>query len=166
MKTKVLSLALIAAFAVACQKDKEVQDIASPQVISDIKDLKIPSNFDFSTAREVQASITVKGSKDQPLGGKRVSFYKGDPDQGAALLGVGVTNPAGMLDMPLQVPAYTEEVTVLVHANGFANKQVVSSLSDIKIDFGGKPAERNFGFSTPTSIMWEKKPELIRLSSL
>ena len=145
MKTKVLSLALIAAFAVACQKDKEVQDIASPQVISDIKDLKIPSNFDFSTAREVQASITVKGSKDQPLGGKRVSFYKGDPDQGAALLGVGVTNPAGMLDMPLQVPAYTEEVTVLVHANGFANKQVVSSLSDIKIDFGGKPAERNFG---------------------
>ena len=141
MKNKVITLAAAALLAVACQKDNSANlnaPVYSDQ--GDIKELNIPTNFDFSTAREIEASITVRGLKDQPLGGKRISFYKGDPDKGnASLLGVGVTNPAGMLDMPVQIPSYTEEVVVVAHAAGFANKQVVSSLSNIQIDFGGTP---------------------------
>jgi len=145
MKTRLITLAALAMLTVACQKDGEEQ-IQSPASFSgDIKDLKIPSSFDFSTAREIEASITVSGLNDQPLGGKRVSFYNGDPDLGAELLGVGVTNAAGMLEMPVQVPAYAQEVTVLVHAAGFTNKQTVSAQKDINIDFGGRPGARNLG---------------------
>ncbi len=140
MNKKVLTIAALALLTVACQKDGDMQSTApSYSHQGDIKELNIPGNFDFSTAREIEASITVRGLKDQPLGGKRISFYKGDPDFGAEVLGVGVTNPAGMLDMPLQVPAYCEEVYVVAHAAGFANKMVVSTTSDIRIDFGGTP---------------------------
>ncbi len=143
MKTRVITLAALALLTVACQKDQDLQ-VQDPATHSgDIKDLKIPASFDFSTAREIEANITVKGLKDQPLGGKRVSFYNGDPDFGAQLLAVGVTNSAGILEMPVQVPAYTQELTVLVHATGFSNKQVVSSINNIQIDFGGRPAARN-----------------------
>ncbi|CAN0567543.1 unnamed protein product, partial [Laminaria digitata] len=140
MKTKVITLAALALLTVACQKDDQ-SNFQAPTFSTggDIKELTVPKSFDFSTAREIEASITVRGLKDQPLGGKRISFYKGDPDFGAELLGVGVTNPAGMLDMPLQVPAYTEDIYVVAHAAGFANKQVVSSSSNIQIDFGGTP---------------------------
>jgi len=141
MKNKVITLAAAALLSVACQKDDSA-NLNAPVYSNqgDIKELNIPSNFDFSTAREIEASITVRGLKDQPLGGKRISFYKGDPDKGnASLLGVGVTNPAGMLDMPVQIPSYTEEVYVVAHAAGFANKQVVSSSSNIQVDFGGAP---------------------------
>ncbi|MGB0979668.1 MAG: LruC domain-containing protein, partial [Croceimicrobium sp.] len=132
--------AALALLTVACQKDDQ-SNFQAPSFSTggDIKELTVPKSFDFSTAREIEASITVRGLKDQPLGGKRISFYKGDPDFGAELLGVGVTNPAGMLDMPLQVPAYTEDIYVVAHAAGFANKQVVSSSSNIQIDFGGTP---------------------------
>lgn len=146
MKSKVITLAALSLLTIACQKDDAAQVEMPNALASDIKDLKIPASFNFSTAREVQTNITVEGLNGQPLGGKRVSFYKGDPDVGAELLAVGVTNSAGILEMPIQVPAYTNEVTVLVHSAGFANKQVVSSLNRIQLNFGGKPEARDFGF--------------------
>lgn len=152
MKTRVITLAAVAALAIACQKDSEVQ-MQNPAFLSDdIKELKIPASFDFSTAREVDANITVKGLNDQPLGGKRVSFYKGDPDFGAELLAVGVTNSAGILEMPVQLPSYTQEVTVLVHATGFNNKQIVASTTDINLDFGGRPGARNLNLGKAAGV--------------
>ncbi|MCR9153626.1 MAG: LruC domain-containing protein [Bacteroidetes bacterium] len=144
MKTKVITLAALALLTVACQKEDQ-SNFQAPSFNSsgDIRELSVPKSFDFSTSREITASITVRGLNDQPLGGKKVSFFAGDPDEGAALIGVGVTNPAGMLDMPVEVPAYVEDITVLVHATGFNHRMLVSSQGNIQLDFGGKPAARN-----------------------
>lgn len=144
MKAKVLTLAALALLSVACQKD-EVGQLDAPVYSNqgDIKELIIPQSFDFATSRELQASIMVRGLNDQPLGGKRVSFFAGNPDEGAAVIGVGVTNPAGMLDMPVDVPAYVEELTVMVHTTGIAHRLEVPADKDFNLNFGGKPAARN-----------------------
>jgi LruC domain-containing protein len=145
MKKQILSLAALALILASCNKEDQTEVAAIAQTSQELTEVKFPANFNFSTAREVRAQVSVMSIKDRPLAGTRVSFYKGDPDQGAALIGVGVTNSGGQIDMPLNVPAYTQEVYVVAHTAGFANKQKVS-VNNINVNFGGKPGLRDFGF--------------------
>ncbi len=145
MKKQILSLAALALILASCNKEDQTEVAAIAQTSQELTEVKFPANFNFNTAREVRAQVSVMSIKDRPLAGTRVSFYKGDPDQGAALIGVGVTNSGGQIDMPLNVPAYTQEVYVVAHTAGFANKQKVS-VNNINVNFGGKPGLRDFGF--------------------
>jgi len=151
MKQKIFSLGLVALALASCSKEDSQQAVLNPSVETNLKEVKFPSDFNFSTAREVEAQVMVLGLNDQPLGGTRVSFYKGNPEQGGKLIGVGVTNPAGMLEMPLSVPAYTKDIYVVSHTTGFANQQVVAA-GDFNITFGGKPQARNFGFGKTSGV--------------
>lgn len=151
MRKHILSLAALSLVLASCSKEESTVANVVAQNTQELTEVKFPANFDFSTVQEVRAQVSVMSLKDQPLAGTRVSFYKGDPDLGAALIGVGVTNSGGMLDMPLSVPAYTKEVYVVAHTVGFANKQAVS-VKNINVNFGGKPGIRDFGFGKGASV--------------
>lgn len=141
-RINLITLASIIGLA-ACQKDdQEVQQSPGPGAGKDITELNVPDGFHFETARDIQAQVSVKGLQDQPLGGKRVMFYTEDPNQGAAPFAAGVTDPAGMLDMAIQVPAYAEQVFVQVQAAGFNNLEKIAIAPSIKATFGGKPQPR------------------------
>lgn len=145
MQKHILSAAALALIFTACSKEESSEAAALTRNSQELTEVKFPADFTFKTAREVRAQVTVMSLKDQPLAGTRVSFYQGDPDQGAKLLGLGVTNSGGQIDMPINVPAYTQEVFVVAHTVGFANKYKVAA-SNIDVQFGGTPASRDFGF--------------------
>lgn len=128
----------------ACQKDDQaVQQNPTASTGKDITELNVPDGFNFQTAMDIEAQITVKGLQDQPLGGKRIMFYTENPNRGAAPFAAGVTNPAGMLDMTIQVPAYAEEVFVQAQVAGFNNLEKIAIAPSIQATFGGKPKPRS-----------------------
>lgn len=141
---RLLILALIGLAFWSCNKDESNQ--LAPLDANEnkaLKEMKFPADFDFRTAREVRAEVSVYGLKNQPLAGSRISFYAADPDHGAKAIAVGVTNAAGALEMPISLPAYTQEIYVEVHRAGFSHRERVAA-GDFKLQFGGKPSQRNF----------------------
>jgi hypothetical protein len=81
MKSKFLLLISVAAMAWSCSKDTEapVQNLST--LSENIKELQIPADFSFETAREIQASVNVQGITNQPLAFTKVSFYTSDPNE-------------------------------------------------------------------------------------
>lgn len=144
MKKKVLLIAALGTALYSCQTDVEQQTKHNPAVAENIEDLQVPADFAYQTAIEAQVSINVKGLNNQPLGGKRLSFYTADPEKGGKLLSSAFTNPAGMADVLIQVPAFVDELFVRCHAAGFANSQTIAVAENMSVDFGGKPADRAF----------------------
>ncbi|MCR9153661.1 MAG: LruC domain-containing protein [Bacteroidetes bacterium] len=134
-RLSLLILALFIGFA-ACKKDEETQS-SNTKIEEDIRNLQIPSAFNFETAQEVQTDVEVKGLQGQALGGVKVSFYTDHPDFGGQKIGNGLTNSNGRLVMPLQVPAFQEQVFIRVHQSGFANIDSVPVQAQINKSFGG-----------------------------
>ena len=138
MKTKVLFLSAFALFAGSCAKDNEAPIQTTPVLSENIKELQIPANFSFETAKEVQASVNVKGINDNALSGVKVSFYTADPSNGGTLLSSGFTTGSGDLTMPVRVPAFVNEMFVEVSTAGIATQQTVMVTENIQVNFGGK----------------------------
>lgn len=153
MKRSTIYLAAMAIALASCSKEESpLATNASPKTSGEISELKFPANFDFSTSREIRAAVSVQSLEDKPLAGTRVSFYNSNPELGAKPIAVGITNPAGRLEMPLSLPAYSSEVFVLVHAAGFANSTIVPA-KDFDISFGGKPGIRNLGSGKMSALL-------------
>jgi len=130
---------LLALFA--CKKDEPNQS-NNPVITEDIRDLQIPAAFNFETSNEVQCRVDVKGLQGQALGGVKVSFYTDHPDFGGTKIGTGLTKSDGVLDMPLQVPAYQEQVFVRVHQSGIANIDSFDLKPQVNLSFGGVLPQR------------------------
>lgn len=135
-----LSLLLVLVFS-ACKKDEPAQN-QDPTISDDITELQIPPGFNFETANEVQTRVEVLGLQGQSLGGVKVSFYNAHPDFGGERLGTGFTKSNGLLEMPLRVPAFTEQVFVRVHQAGIANIDSINVQPLLNMSFGGVLPQR------------------------
>lgn len=133
-----LSLSLL---LFSCSKDEPAQD-TNPTLSDDITELQVPPAFNFETANEVQTRIQVQGLQGQALNGVKVSFYSAHPDFGGEELGVGFTKSNGLLEMPLRVPAFMDQVFVRVHQSGFSNIDSVQVQPLIDLAFGGVNPQR------------------------
>lgn len=152
MRTKIFTLAALSVLAIACQKEVDAPTQTVNLLSENIKELEIPANFDYSTAREVEARVSVKNLQGQPLAGVKVSFHTDRPEDGGAYLSSGVANSAGIVEMPVRIPAYVEEVFVQVHQIGFANSQTVAATGNIDLQFGGKPGARDLGLGKAGTV--------------
>tara|TARA_R110001592_G_scaffold131477_2_gene345401 strand:- start:677 stop:2698 length:2022 start_codon:yes stop_codon:yes gene_type:complete len=152
MKTKVLFLSAFALFAGSCAKDNEAPIQTTPVLSENIKELQIPANFSFETAKEVQASVNVKGINDNALSGVKVSFYTADPSNGGTLLSSGFTTGSGDLTMPVRVPAFVNEMFVEVSTAGIATQQTVMVTENIQVNFGGKAGKRALQSNKMTTV--------------
>ncbi len=142
MKTKALLVPIIALSVFSCSRETETPSQRTPVLSDNIKELQIPSDFSFETAREIQASVNVKGINDNALVGTKVSFYTADPSEGGKLLSSGFTKSGGDLNMPIRVPAFVDKIFVEVHTAGIATQQSVAVSENIQVNFGGKANKR------------------------
>ena len=142
MKSKTLLLPAIALTVLSCSKDIDSPSQNTPMLSENIKELQIPANFSFETAKEVQASVNVKGIHNNALSGIKVSFYTADPSNGGVLLSSGFTTSSGDLNMPVRVPAFISELFVEVHTAGIGTQKTVAVSKNINIDFGGRNGKR------------------------
>lgn len=128
----------------ACQKDDQaVTQNPSGRAGKDITELRVPDGFNFQTATDVLAQVSIKGLQGQPLGGKRVMFYTENPNHGAQPFAAGLTDPAGMLAMKVRVPAYAEYIYVQAQVAGFHNLEKRAIAPRMEVQFGGTPAPRS-----------------------
>jgi LruC domain-containing protein len=147
MKKVLLFLAALALLG-ACKKEPTVQSAVS----GDIREINVPNSFNYKTAKEIPAIISVKDLNDNALEGVRIDFYDQDPLLGGNLVTSGFTSDQGQLSAQVKVPAYLEEVFVACNYKGFANTKTVGT-TNINIDFGGKPATRNFKTNKTGSVL-------------
>lgn len=135
------SLALLT--LAACSKEEENQSF-SQSTPSDIREISVPAQFNYQTARELEARIQVKGIEDQNLRGVKVSVFSQDPDFGGSLIGEAFTASNGLAEFPLRVPGYLNEVFVRVNSHGFANSALIAlNGNSLQAQFGGSPAQRS-----------------------
>ena len=129
----------------SCKKEETISGTTSSgPVPEDIRDIQVPSSFNYQTALEVKAQITVKNLVDAPLEGIRIDFFDKDPFLGGEKVASGFTEANGILQTEIKIPTYLKEVFVECNYKGFANSFTVSAESDISIAFGGAPAVRKF----------------------
>ena len=153
MRIKIVLLTLVGIFLWSCVPtiEQEVETNSSTTAISGIKNLNIPSHFNFKTTTTISLDITVKSLKNKPLSGVRVSFYSDHPDFDGRYLASGFTNQSGVLDTEILVPTYMENIFVLVHSFGFANQIEVPISPAISLDFGGIPPDRKLATKRKTT---------------
>ncbi len=142
MNFKLFPLVFVIALSLSsCKKDEPAQ-VQSPNISDDITELEVPPGFNFETANEVQTRIEVLGLQGQSLSGVKVSFYNAHPDFGGERLGTGFTRANGLLEMPLRVPAFTEQVFIRVHQTGIANIDSIKVKPLLNMSFGGVLPQR------------------------
>ncbi|MGB0979843.1 MAG: LruC domain-containing protein, partial [Croceimicrobium sp.] len=157
MRKIALLLSLASVLMVSCSKEQNPSSDQSAAIIpGELNELDFPTNFDFNTSREIRAEAVVHSLDGNPLAGTRISFYNQNPELGAKPIAEGVSDASGRLDMPLTMPAYSEQVYVVVHSSGFANSAIVPA-KDFTVSFGGKPGIRNLG-SGKTSALLSRTP--------
>ena len=112
-------------------------------------DLNISDNFEYQTVEELDLSITVLNSNNDPIVGALINVYATDPylkentanpvfDENALILFRGVTNQNGVLQASFALPTYLDEVVVCPMHAGVASKAVIPvSSSSISYTFGG-----------------------------
>lgn len=144
--------ALLLLSLVACQKngDEIAQQNGAPEMA--LTEMQFPSEFDFSTTQTLKASVIAKGNDNRPLAGKRVNFFDADPEEGGKLLSSAITNPAGMLDLDLDLPSYVEEVFVQINAYGIPNLRAFPTDKNIYCEFGKGNAKRNLVYAKGNSV--------------
>lgn len=145
MKKSLFSFLVLAVIAFSCKKEETVKEgMDSTIVPEDIKDLDVPSTFNYKTSRELNTSISVKSINDNPLEGIRIDFYDKDPFEGGEKFASGITQADGILNTDIKIPSYLKEVFIECNYKGFANSFTVSAESDIVLDFGGSQPVRKF----------------------
>jgi LruC domain-containing protein len=146
MKLRMLSMAALAALAIACNKDP---DSADPTAYSgNIEDMQVPESFSYRTSENVSVNVQVEDLFDLPIGGVMVNFYSADPIEGGEFIANAMTDQSGVAASQIRVPAYLETMFVEVAFPGFANSTTVDVKPSISLNFGGKPNKRALKKST------------------
>lgn len=145
MKKTILSLFALALILASCKKEETTNGgITTGPVPEDIRDIQVPTSFNYQTATEIKAQISVMSLQDNPLKGIRIDFFDKDPFEGGEKFASGFTQADGIMNTEIKIPSHLKEVFVECNYKGFANSFTVSAESNISIDFGGAPASRKF----------------------
>ena len=144
MKKSVISILALSLAIASCNKDKSDSGITGVgSTVTNMNDLRVPASFDWETAKGMNVDVTVKGIDGMPLRGVRIDIYDVAPDLGGKIISSGFTNANGVMEQPIKIPTYLDEVFVLANTVGIDNRMMVSTKSQsIRADFGGVPAPR------------------------
>lgn len=136
--TLLASLVLLA----SCSKQESNEGFTP---VTNTDEILAPDNFNYATSKTVNVFLTVKDFENAPLNKVRVNIYNADPNFGGEKIATGFTNQSGILEMPVEVASYVEDVFVQVNYHGFTNLKSASTAKDVMLDFGGAQPVRSFG---------------------
>lgn len=137
MKTNLLLLlALLVLLSPACRKTHQDDD---NEIKTGLESLNVPSDFDWSTTKNVDFKITALDNLDQPIKGARFNIFTKNPEQGGSLIVSGITNQEGKYNLQYDIPAYYNNLYITTDYIGLVNaKEVSVSENGFDVVFGGR----------------------------
>jgi len=146
MKKSILSMLALSVVFASCSKDESEDNSATSfGHVESMADLKVPSAFDWRSAKNVAANISVNAAMGEALEGIRVDIYSEDPNEGGKLISSGFTNESGMMQQELKVDGYLDEVFVIAHAGGIDNmKSVPLTGASLNVQMGNSHVARTY----------------------
>lgn len=126
---------------------KEIDDFESTtnsnSLVSDITELQVPSNFDFSLDKNCQVNIQLKSNDDSPLSGVIVRILDDAAENNGKELYKGITDINGILSGSIRLSKTISEVYICSDYIGIANNAVASiSGNSISLTLGGSNPQR------------------------
>jgi len=107
---------------------------------SSMDKLKIPTDFNFTTSKQVTFKVGAYDNANNPIGGVVMSVYS-YPEN--ALLFKGITASNGTFSLNQKVPSYVTKISVRPDYVGLRAETIIT--------LSGTTAEINFGGNNPTS---------------
>ncbi|MBN2776498.1 MAG: LruC domain-containing protein [Bacteroidales bacterium] len=137
---KIFVLIFLALFSVtSCEKD-EIKPDNNDDYLMD--ELSVNDGFLFLTTQEVNLSITLQTTSNNPIGGAIIEVYNLDPQieankEDLQLLFKGITNQNGNFDAIFSVPDYLDLIYVCPLFIGVSSQVELNVSSNISYTFGG-----------------------------
>lgn len=101
----------------------------NPSGKTDFGELKINSNFKFSTTKELGVHIEIASDNpNEPT--HKIGIYLGNPDQGGKLIISGITDPYHTFQTTIKIPSYVNELYI-------TNRDVNNKIETVVVDAAG-----------------------------
>lgn len=101
----------------------------NPSGKTDFGDLKINSNFKFSTTKELGVHLEIMSDNPQERTHK-FGIYLGNPEQGGKLILSGITDPYHSFQTTIKIPSYVNELYI-------TNQDVNNNIETVVVDTAG-----------------------------
>ncbi|NVK26866.1 MAG: LruC domain-containing protein [Flavobacteriia bacterium] len=126
----------LAVFAlVSCKKDDVIDE---PRGTAEtMADLRVPSDFSFSTFENHTLQINIEDLEDNPMDGIRVDLYEGDSVHQDYFIASGLTNSAGTFVWNGRAATQFDEITVHARVVGIPSVVTVAKQPAMVVDMGG-----------------------------
>lgn len=146
MKKSILSLLVVSVALGSCSKEtSDSSSATSFGHVESMDDLKVPSSFDWRSAKNVSANVSVSANSGDVMKGIRVDIYSKDPNEGGEMITSGFTDASGVMQQEIKLAGYLDEVFVIAHAGGMENmKYVPLNGNSMSVNFGGAWAPRAY----------------------
>ena len=108
-KITFLILLFVIIFNYGCRDN--VDNNINPSGITNFGDLKINSNFKFSTTKELGVHLEIMSNNpEEPT--HKFGIYLGNPDQGGKLIISGITDPYHTFQTTIKIPSFVNELYI------------------------------------------------------
>lgn len=144
-KIQYLLISISLVLQVSCVKeiDKYQDDGNSANTITDINQIQVPANFNYSNERKVNLTLHLKTNTDDPMPGIKISVLSGLPGNNGVILYTGVTNTTGTLTTTFTTPKTLKEVYIQTGYVGLPDYAVADiSTGTITVTLGGSNPQR------------------------
>ncbi len=130
----------------ACRKSVNIneQTFGTDAEVVDIRAIKVPVGFDWSTTKSYQISISLKSPNDRPLEKAEILFSADTRSNNGRVIVKGLTNTEGNLLATLEVPSYFDKVIL--------NTDQLSIPQNILIYLNKPFIQMNLGGSNPDIV--------------
>lgn len=123
---------------------KEIDNYATPAnvaPVNDIKELIVPSSFNYEMDKKVTVSIKILGNDNSPLKGIKLRLMDNSPENNGQIFYSGITDQNGDLNAIVKLPFELTKVVVNSNYIGIVNNAIV--------DVSNKYGSIIIGGSTP-----------------
>lgn len=143
MKKTILSALVITSIFSSCTKDikKDEPNTTINPNPQTMQEMVVPAGFSYKTTQDVNFTVKLLANNDQPLASVRIDIMDDSPENNGKIIATGITNSAGILSMPYNIPNYLKQVVLNVNYIGVVNNVIVpvdANNPSVNVTIGGK----------------------------
>ncbi|MFZ4798620.1 MAG: LruC domain-containing protein [Bacteroidia bacterium] len=143
MKKTILSALVLTSIFSSCTKDikKDEPNTTINPNPQTMQEMVVPAGFSYKTTQDVNFTVKLLANNDQPLSSVRIDIMDDSPENNGKIIATGITNSAGILSMPYNIPNYLKQVVLNVNYIGVVNNVIVpvdANNPSVNVTIGGK----------------------------